>query len=34
MVCQHTQGAAHGTGCGPTVQNSSQRTCGLQIYRI
>jgi len=31
---QHTHRAAHGTGCRPTVQISSQRIRGLQIRRI
>jgi len=30
---QHTQRAAHGTGCGPTIQISSQKTNGLHIHR-
>ena len=33
-VRQHTQRAAHRTGCGPTVQIFLQRTSGLQIRRI
>jgi len=31
MARQHTQCAAHGTGCGPTVQILSQKNNGLQI---
>jgi len=34
MARQHTQHAAHGTDCGPTVQISPQRTSGLQICWI
>ena len=33
-ACQHTQHAAHRTGCEPTVQISSQKTNGLQIRHI
>jgi len=29
LACQHTQRAAHRTGCGPAVQISSQRNSGL-----
>jgi len=31
---QHTQRTAHRTGCGPTIQISSQKTNGFQIRRI